>query len=376
MKKLLNKLFKNGVNESFDVHEKGEIDHSLPKQEKTSTNNTTEQSETETKLIQYTLNTKDLNMTFKDGSTFNAQLLQDGKPVQNQKLVFNVCNKDYNRKTDENGEAKLTINLNPNKYTIKTTSEDITNTNTIIVKPKPNTTTNNIKGIFVRAIDGDSIPLKKLHEKGYTHIFLSHMYYLNRGAAALTRLSKTYHQNGLKLIIFYTTYYDGEIMIDPTTKKADNRINTLIKIGKVEGVDGVCLDYNRYNSSTHSDKIMDKITENTKKVKTSLPNKEIYGTCMGETYEGALKPYYHQDIKNWQCTPLIMLYKYNYNYSDKQMKNVYQSLKKVNNKCIPIFMNYHGDSNVKDIGEKNLAHDIENIGSKDYIIFRYGTGSY
>lgn len=375
MKKLLNKLFKNGVNESFDVHENGEIDHSLPKQEKTSTNNTTEQSETETKLIQYTLNTKDLNMTFKDGSTFNAQVLKDGKPVQNQKLVFNVCNKDYNRKTDENGEAKLTINLNPNKYTIKTTSEDITNTNTIIVKPKPNTINNTIKGLFARGVDGDSIPLKKLHEKGYTHIFLSHMYYLNKGAAALTRLSKTYHQNGLKLIIFYTTYYDGETMINPTTKKADNRINTLIKIGKVEGVDGVCLDYNRYNSSTHSDKIMDKITENTKKVKTSLPNKEIHGTCMFESTQ-TLKDYYHQDIREWACTPLTMSYKYNYKYSDSKMKTTYNALKKTNNRLIPIFQNYKGDSNIVDIGEKNLAHDIENIGSKNYAIFRYGTGSY
>lgn len=314
-------------------------------------------------------------MTFKDGSTFNAQLLQDGKPVQNQKLVFNVCNKDYNRKTDENGEAKLTINLNPNKYTIKTTSEDITNTNTIIVKPKPNTINNTIKGLFARGVDGDSIPLKKLHEKGYTHIFLSHMYYLNKGAAALTRLSKTYHQNGLKLIIFYTTYYDGETMIDPTTKKADNRISTIISIGKTEGVDGVCLDYNRHNSTIHSDKIMNKITENTRKVKTSLPNKEVYGTCMFESTQ-TLKDYYHQDIREWACTPLTMSYKYNYKYSDSKMKTTYNGLKKTNDRLIPIFQNYKGDSNIVDIGEKNLAHDIENIHSKNYVIFRYGTGSY
>ena len=375
MRNIINKLFKNIINRPFDVHEKGEIDHSLPKQEKDDTTNHTEQSETETKLIQYTLNTKDLNMTFKDGSTFNAQLLQDGKPAPNQKLVFNVCNKDYNRKTDENGEAKLTINLNPNKYSIKTTSEDITNTNTIIVKPKPNTITTNVKGIFVRGVDGDSIPLKKLHEKGYTHIFLSHMYYLNKGAAALTRLSKTYHQNGLKLIIFYTTYYDGETMIDPTTKKADNRISTIISIGKTEGVDGVCLDYNRHNSTIHSDKIMNKITENTRKVKTRLPNKEVYGTCMFESTQ-TLKDYYHQDIREWACTPLTMSYKYNYKYSDSKMKTTYNALKKTNDRLIPIFQNYKGDSNIVDIGEKNLAHDIENIHSKNYIIFRYGTGSY
>lgn len=375
MRNIISKLFKNIINRLFDVHEKGEIDHSLPKQEKKDTNKPTESSTTETEQAKYTLNTKDLNMTFKDGSTFNAQLLQDGKPVQNQKLVFNVCNKDYNRKTDENGEAKLTINLNPNKYSIKTTSEDITNTNTIIVKPKPNTITTNVKGIFVRGVDGDSIPLKKLHEKGYTHIFLSHMYYLNKGAAALTKLSKTYHQNGLKLIIFYTTYYDGETMIDPTTKKADNRIDTIIKIGRVEGVDGVCLDYNRHNSRTHNERIMNRITDNTKKVKTSLPNKEIYGTCMFES-TNTLKDYYHQDIAKWSCTPLTMSYKYNYNYSDSKMKTTYNSLKKTNNNIIPIFQNYKGDSNVVDIGEKNLAHDIENINSKNYIIFRYGTGSY
>ena len=201
------------------------------------------------------------------------------------------------------------------------------------------------------------------------------MYYFNKNGSALSKLAETYHKYGLKLIVFYTSYYDGETMIDPTTKKADNRINTLIKIGKVEGVDGVCLDYNRYNSSTHSDKIMDKITENTKKVKTSLPNKEIYGTCMFESTQ-TLKDYYHQDIREWACTPLTMSYKYNYKYSDSKMKTTYNALKKTNDRLIPIFQNYKGDSNIVDIGEKNLAHDIENIGSKNYAIFRYGTGSY
>ena len=375
MRNIINKLFKNIINRPFDVHEKGEIDHSLPKQEKTPTNNTTEQSNSQKEQSQYTLNTKNITMTFKDGTSYNAQVLKNGKPAQDEKLTFNISNKNYNRKTDKNGEAKLTINLNPNTYTIKTTINNITNTNTITVKPKPNTINNNIKGLFARGVDGDSIPLKKLHEKGYTHIFLSHMYYLNKGAAALTRLSKTYHQNGLKLIIFYTTYYDGETMIDPITKKADNRISTIIQIGKTEGVDGVCLDYNRHNSTIHSDKIMNKITENTRKVKTSLPNKEVYGTCMFESTQ-TLKDYYHQDIREWACTPLTMSYKYNYKYSDSKMKTTYNALKKTNNRLIPIFQNYKGDSNIVDIGEKNLAHDIENIHSKNYIIFRYGTGSY
>ena len=375
MRNIINKLFKNIINRPFDVHENGEIDHSLSKQEKTSINNTTEHPNSQKEQAQYTLNTKNIIMTFKDGTSYNAQVLKDGKPAPDEKLTFNISNKNYNRKTDKNGEAKLTINLNPNTYTIKTTSNNITNTNTITVKPKPNTINNNIKGLFARGVDGDSIPLKKLHEKGYTHIFLSHMYYLNKGAAALTKLSKTYHQNGLKLIIFYTTYYDGETMIDPTTKKADNRISTIIQIGKTEGVDGVCLDYNRHNSTIHSDKIMNKITENTRKVKTSLPNKEVYGTCMFESTQ-TLKDYYHQDIREWACTPLTMSYKYNYKYSDSKMKTTYNALKKTNNRLIPIFQNYKGDSNIVDIGEKNLAHDIENIGSKNYAIFRYGTGSY
>ena len=119
-------------------------------------------------------------MYFKDGTTFNAVLLKNGKPAINEKLVFTLGNKDYNRKTDKNGGAKLTINLKPKKYTIKTVSNGITKTNTITVKQKPSTKiNNNIKGLFVRSKDADRLPLSDLQKKGYTHIFVSHMYYLS-----------------------------------------------------------------------------------------------------------------------------------------------------------------------------------------------------
>ena len=360
-------------NWSFDVHKTDKIDDSLPKVEKKEEEKPLESIDKEEKEVKFTLNTKDLLMTFKDGTTFNAQLSENGKPVEGEKLVFNICNKDYNRKTDEKGTAKLTINLNPNQYVITTTSKGITNTNTIIVKARPNTK-HNLKGIFVRASDSGKLSFTELQQKKYNHIFLSHIIFDTSGEDYVKKFAKKCKIIGAKLIIFYTTYYNGDNMINPISSEANKRIEKIIGIGKKDYIDGVCLDYNRHNSDNHNDNIMNRITSNTNKVVNALNDKEVYATCMAE-HPNAVKDYYHQDIRNWKAIPLPMLYNYNYNYNDTKMKSVYTELKKANSNLIPIFQNYHGDNNVTGLSQVELNHDIKNVNSENYLIFRYGIGT-
>lgn len=357
-------------NWSFDVHKTDKIDDSLPKVEKKEEEKPLESIDKEEKEVKFTLNTKNLLMTFKDGTTFNAQLSENGKPVEGEKLVFNICNKDYNRKTDEKGTAKLTINLNPNQYVITTTSKGITNTNTIIVKERPNTK-HNLKGIFVRASDTGKLSFTELQQKKYNHIFLSHIIFDTNGEEYVKKFAKKCKIIGAKLIIFYTTYYNGDNMVNPISSEANKRIEKIIEIGKKDYIDGVCLDYNRHNSNNHNDNIMNRITSNTNKVVNALDGKEVYATCMAE-HPNAVKNYYHQDILNWKAIPLPMLYKYNYNYNDTKMKSVYTELKKANSNLIPIFQNYHGDDNVTGLSQAELNHDIRNVDSENYLIFRYG----
>ena len=57
-----------------------------------------------------TLVTRDLNMTYGDGSNFTAQTLDgQGKPLANQNVTFNINGVFYNKVTNDNGVASLTM---------------------------------------------------------------------------------------------------------------------------------------------------------------------------------------------------------------------------------------------------------------------------
>ena len=81
-----------------------------------------------------TLVTCDLNMTYGDGSNFTAQTLDgQGKPLANQNVTFNINGVFYNKITDDNGVASLTMRLMSGKYIITSYWNDFQTGNTIII---------------------------------------------------------------------------------------------------------------------------------------------------------------------------------------------------------------------------------------------------
>ena len=81
-----------------------------------------------------TLVTCDLNMTYGDGSNFTAQTLDgQGKPLANQNVTFNINGVFYNKVTDDNGVASLTMRLMSGKYIITSYWNDFQTGNTIII---------------------------------------------------------------------------------------------------------------------------------------------------------------------------------------------------------------------------------------------------
>ena len=65
------------------------------------------------------LEAEDLVMQYRDGSTFDALLLDgQGNPLKNTNVTFNINGVFYNRTTDENGIARLNINLMSGEYII------------------------------------------------------------------------------------------------------------------------------------------------------------------------------------------------------------------------------------------------------------------
>ena len=66
-----------------------------------------------------TLKAEDLRMSYRDGSTFNVTVLDGmGSPLVGVDATFNINGVFYNRTTDENGIARLNINLMSGEYII------------------------------------------------------------------------------------------------------------------------------------------------------------------------------------------------------------------------------------------------------------------
>ena len=74
--------------------------------------------------------TEDLVKIYKNDSNFIANV-----GVSNTTVNFEINGVNYTRLSDENGTAKMSINLNPGNYTIKTTFNGTTVENTITVLP-------------------------------------------------------------------------------------------------------------------------------------------------------------------------------------------------------------------------------------------------
>ena len=82
-----------------------------------------------------TLNATDLEMKYKDGSTFNATVFDGrGKPLTNAKVTFNINGVLYARTSNSEGIAKLNINLMAGKYIITSEYDGMTIANTITIK--------------------------------------------------------------------------------------------------------------------------------------------------------------------------------------------------------------------------------------------------
>ena len=80
------------------------------------------------------LQAKNLYMKYKDGSKFEAKLLDgQGNPFAGQKIIFNINGVFYDRTTDENGIARLNINLLPGEYIITSSYNGLNAANKITI---------------------------------------------------------------------------------------------------------------------------------------------------------------------------------------------------------------------------------------------------
>ena len=77
---------------------------------------------------------KDLNMTYNDGSKFEARILDgQGNPYPGQNVTFNINGVFYNRTADVSGIASLNINLMAGEYIITSSYNGLNVANKITI---------------------------------------------------------------------------------------------------------------------------------------------------------------------------------------------------------------------------------------------------
>ena len=80
------------------------------------------------------IETENLEMSYKDGSKFNATILDgQGKPYPSQNVTFNINGVFYDKVTDENGTARLAINLMAGEYIITTSYNGLNAANKVTI---------------------------------------------------------------------------------------------------------------------------------------------------------------------------------------------------------------------------------------------------
>lgn len=108
-----------------------------------------------------TIETRDLFMKYKDGSQFNATILNgQGEALAGEKVTFNINGVFYERISDEKGIAHLNINLMDGEYVITTTHGTLSVSNTIVISSGPADFFITLQRKIDAAREGDTIYLE------------------------------------------------------------------------------------------------------------------------------------------------------------------------------------------------------------------------
>jgi len=113
-----------------------------------------------------TLEGKDIVKLYRNGTQYNVKILDDnGNPLKNTNVTMNINGVFYVRKTNDEGIATLSINLNPGDYIITvdhpTDSSKISNTIKVLPTLKGedvNMTLSSRKPYEVKLVDGTGKP--------------------------------------------------------------------------------------------------------------------------------------------------------------------------------------------------------------------------
>lgn len=319
------------------------------------------------------ITTKDLNMTSGDGSKFTATITDSNNTLLNNiSVTFNINGKDYVRTSDENGKASLNINLNPGKYPIKTSINNIILENNINISEKTVTDKKHF-GYWIFGKDMTNVNINQLKNNGVTDIFLNYYAFNTHGEEKVKEFIEK--AKDINVHIWMQCFYDGE-WHNPVNTDLNSKIDEATKYANIPNVKGVHLDYLRYPGNAYkTDGGAEAITNFVSKVREAIP-KNIILSC-AVMPENETKKYYGQDITalgKIVDAIIPMQYKGNYNAGTSWLASTTKNFT-IQATIWSGLQSYKSDDDTTLLSSEELNNDIKTCldnGAKGAILFRYG----
>ena len=134
-----------------------------------------------------TLRANDIIMSYRDGTAFNAYLVDGiGDPKAFEVVTFNINGVFYKRTTNENGIAKLNINLQPGEYIITSENNNLHIANKIMIKENEKTENEIIKNTTFTY----EIKLPNYVNITFPYVFENSVYSIKTGINGIIRMEK------------------------------------------------------------------------------------------------------------------------------------------------------------------------------------------
>lgn len=242
--------------------------------------------------------------------------------------------------------------------------------------------------LWVRYWSMDQMDLNKLKESGVKEIFLESVALTDpRYQSSATSFLKRAQDAGIRVSAWVNCFKPGSTWINPADPSSATYVTNLVtRIGnltRMEGIDGVHLDYIRYPGTAYKHaqgtaSITSFVSQVNDVVKAIKPDALLSAALMPE--RGVNAYYYGQDYSQLakHLDVLVpMIYKGNYNSNTAWIGSVTSYI--VNQSSgTPVWagiLSYQSDSNVKPLEAGELFGDVltalEN-GADGYVLFRYG----
>lgn len=320
------------------------------------------------------ITTSDLIMEYKDGSKFKAVLKDnDNNAISNASVKIKINGVEYTRVTDGNGEASLSINLDPNTYKVETKINNITIMNQVIVNPAKLKKENKHFGYWIFGRDMYNVNIDDFKKQGVTDVFLNYYAIKTYGTDKVRAWIE--QMKPINVHIWMQCFYDGE-WHNPKTTDLTYKIEEAKSYANIEGVAGVHLDYLRYPGTAYkTNGGTEAITEFVRKVRNNVGN-DIKLSC-AIMPEDSGKYYYGQDITELgKILDFIapMQYKGNYNAGTQWLRSTTQNLSK-QAKVWSGLQAYKSDNDTTLLTQNEVENDIKiclDNGADGVLLFRYG----